>query len=184
MPPPDTPDTMDEVDRTPLSRAARNGHVGIIIMLWETKHLTPDTTGEKSPTSLSWAANRGHIRVAGVLLNREELVRTSLPQTTPVKQNLHPLPRDDMGEVSSDGRDMGIPFLSQRGATPQQTFPQLGPPSHPGSLQNDPEILTFTTIPPHPTTLSHHQASLPIRPRLPFYPPCVYHYFTFKLPIY
>jgi len=58
---------------------------------------------------------------------------------------------------------MRIPFLSQVAAIAQYAFPRLSPQSHP-------EILTFTTMAPHPTNLSV-EASPIAPPSLAPHPP-------------
>ena len=118
------------------------------------EHVTP-TPEKNSPLPLSWAAKRGHIGAVGVLAEPQRANPDMRRQTPPAKQNLHRLPRSNIGQLSSGGRKMRIQFLSQVAAIAQYTFPQLSFPSHP-------EILTFTTMVPHPTNLSVEASPAPL----------------------
>ena len=67
------PDSLDNYGRTPLWRAARNGHDGVMKLLLERGDVNPDMLDNESRTPLLWAIWGGHY---GIVWNSEATVGT------------------------------------------------------------------------------------------------------------
>ena len=66
-------DQQDCTGKTPLARAAKNGHEGVVKVLLEQKNVEPNRLDTNDRTPLGWAALRGHPRVVKPLLERKNV---------------------------------------------------------------------------------------------------------------
>jgi ankyrin repeat protein len=66
-------DVKDSTRRTPLSRAAENGHTEVVQLLLETKEVDVNAEDNYAQTPLSWAAKNGHTQVVQLLLKTKEV---------------------------------------------------------------------------------------------------------------
>ena len=67
------PDNLDRYGRTPLSRATKGGHDGVVRLLLGREDVSPDRLDSDGQTLLSWAASGGHDGVVRLLLGREDV---------------------------------------------------------------------------------------------------------------
>ena len=63
----------DCAGKTPLLRAARNGHEGVVNILLGRDEFNPEKLGERGETPLSYAAENGHEGVVNILLGRDDV---------------------------------------------------------------------------------------------------------------
>ena len=67
----------DSNGRTPLSRAAAEGHTAVVKLLLERDDVEADCQDEYASTPLSWAAGNGHTAIVKLLLDRDDVVADS-----------------------------------------------------------------------------------------------------------
>ena len=117
---PDAPDTV--YGRTPLSRAAENGHSGIVKLLLEQKDVNPNTPDtEDGLTPLSWAARNGHEGIVKLFLERKDVNPntpfTKYSQQTPLSwaaKNGH----EGIVKLFLERKDVDPDTLDRHGLTP------------------------------------------------------------------
>ncbi|KAF1930257.1 ankyrin [Didymella exigua CBS 183.55] len=69
--------TGDWLRQTPLSVAAKNGHVETVKLLSDTSGAAVNTTDWRDRTSLAWAAGKEHTSVVRMLMDRGDMSLSS-----------------------------------------------------------------------------------------------------------
>ena len=98
-------DQQDCVGRTPLSWAARDGHIVVVKMLLERKNVDPNQPDKYDRTPLGWAAVMGHEGVVKLLLEQ-----SNVDPDRPEKDGDGPL-----GLAASTGHEGVVQLLLERG---------------------------------------------------------------------
>ena len=68
------PDKADKWSRTPLARAAKNGHEEVVRMLLKENDVNPDKADKWSRTPLLWALENGYEGIVKLLRESTDLV--------------------------------------------------------------------------------------------------------------
>ena len=98
------PNRPDYLGQTPVSRAAQNGHEGVVRLLLEREDVTPDKLDNNGRTPLSRAAGGGHSGVVKLLLERKD-VSPDRPENNG---------RTPLSQAAGGGHDGAVKLLLER----------------------------------------------------------------------